>query len=444
MTKQSLGLVLPYVDIDHVDNPWLLARAGLIGTILLVCAIGVWVSLAPLHGAVIAPGVVKVDLDRRTVQHQEGGIVGAILVRNGAKVSAGQTLIVLKDVRVDASNDLVQTQLDAELAKEARLRAEQTWAKDIVFPDELTSRRADPRIAELVSREYFLFRTRREAYDAQVALIKAQIAETQSEVAALNMQIAAASNASRLQKEELAQNEGLVPQGYVSKTRIITLRRNAAELEAQRAENEAELSRARQKISDLRLRAESLRSTFMQDAASELRTATAQTFGLRERLRPTQDAGERLRITAPISGEVVDLKVNTIGQVIGPREPIMEIVPENADLIVEARVRPQDINYVRSSVEADVRLTAFRQRVTPTVQGTVIYVSADRLVDRQSSEPYYVSHVRVTAESLASAGNLRLRAGMPAEVFIRTPPRTALQYFVDPISGFLQRSMREP
>lgn len=444
MTKHSRGLVLPYVDIDHVDDPWLLARAGLLGTVLLVCAIGAWVALAPLHGAVIAPGVVKVDLDRRTVQHQEGGIVGAILVRNGAKVLAGQTLIVLKDVRVDASKELVQTQLDAELAKDARLRAEQTWARDIVFPDELMARKADPRIAELVSRESSLFRTRRAAYDAQVALIKAQIEETQAEVTALSTQIGAASNASRLQKEELAQNEELVSEGFVSKTRIITLRRNAAELEAQRAENEAELSRARQKISDLRLRAESLRSTFMQEAAGELRVTTTQIFDLRERLRPTQDAGKRQRITAPISGEVVDLRVNTIGQVVGPREPIMEIVPDNADLVVEARVRPQDINYVRSSVEADVRLTAFRQRVTPTVQGTVTYVSADRLVDKQTSEPYYVSHVRVTAESLARAGNLKLRAGMPAEVFIRTPARTALQYFADPISGFLQRSMREP
>ena len=230
----------------------------------------------------------------------------------------------------------------------------------------------------------------------------------------------------------------------MSKTRLLALQRSLADLEARHSDSEAERARAIQKISDLELRAETLRTTFMQEAAAELRQTTAQIYDLRERLRPTQDAEERQRIVAPIDGEVVDLKVTTVGAVIGPREPIMDIVPENADLIIEARVRPEDIASVHDSADADVRLTAFRRRITPIVQGKVTYISADRLTDKDGQIAYYVAHVRVTPEALHEAGDLRLQAGMPAEVFIRTHPRTALNYMLDPITAFLQRSMREP
>jgi HlyD family type I secretion membrane fusion protein len=168
----------------------------------------------------------------------------------------------------------------------------------------------------------------------------------------------------------------------------------------------------------------------MQEAAADVRATTAQVFELRERLRPAQDAEERQRITAPIAGEVVGLRVSTVGAVIGPREPILDIVPENADLIIEARVRPEDISFVRSQADADVRLTAFRSRITPIVHGKVAYVSADRLVDQATSQPYYVAHIRVRPEALRESEGLRLQAGMPADVFIKTVARTALQYLV--------------
>ena len=153
-------LLLPAPDVDHVENPRALIRAGLLGTLLLFAALAAWIAVAPLSGAVIAPAVVKVDMNRKTVQHQEGGIVGEILVRDGDKVKAGQPLLILKDVRVDASYDLVQTQLDAEMAKAARLAAEQVWAKDISFPDELRRRASDPRVADLLRKERALFVTR--------------------------------------------------------------------------------------------------------------------------------------------------------------------------------------------------------------------------------------------------------------------------------------------
>jgi membrane fusion protein, epimerase transport system len=436
-------LLLPALDVERAHRPWPLIVAGFVATLVLVVGVGFWVWLAPLSGAVIGAGQVKVDMNRKTVQHQEGGIVGEILVRDGAKVKAGQNLILLKDVRVDASNELVRTQLDAELAKSARLTAEQSGMTQVAFPAELAGRSADARVAQLLKSENALFAVRRDALASQLSLITRQVRDTQQEIQARQIQLKADDVALKHHRDEIVANEKLEKEGFIGKTRLMQLQRTAVEYESRRAENLAELARAQQKVSELELRAETLRSQFKQEASNELRQTTATIFDLRERLRPAQDAEERQRIVAPISGEVVDLKITSVGAVIAPREPILDIVPENPVLLVEARVRPEDISYVRLSSNADVRLTAFRQRITPTVDGTVIYISADRLVDKVSNAPYYAVHIRVSPESLRHAGNLQLQAGMPAEVFIQTTSRNALQYLLDPVLGFLQRSMRE-
>ena len=443
MANALRDLVLPTLDVEHAGEPWPLIRAGIIGSVLLVLAIAVWVWIAPLSGAVIGPGHVKVDMNRKTVQHQEGGIVGEILVRDGSRVKAGQTLILLRDVRVDAGNEAVRAQLDAELAKAARLSAEQSGAAQIVFPAELAQRSSEPRVAEALKHESAVFRVRREALTNQITLLRNQAREARDEIKARDVQLKADERAITLQRDELAQNESLAKDGFVSKTRLLVLQREVAQHESRRAEGAAELARAQQKVSDLELRAETLRSTFNQEASNELRQSSAAIFELREKLRPAQDAEQRQRITAPASGEVVDLRVTSVGAVIAPREPILDIVPEDPDLLVEARVRPEDVNYVRIDSLADVRLTAFRQRITPTVEGKVIYISADRLVDKATNTPYYAVHVRVSPEALRKAGDLKLQAGMPAEVFIQTASRNALQYLLDPILGFLQRSLRE-
>ena len=443
MAQALRDLILPALDVERAGEPWPLIRAGIIGSVLLVLGIAAWVWIAPLSGAVIGLGQIKVDMNRKTVQHQEGGIVGEILVRDGSRVKAGQTLILLRDVRVDAGNEAVRTQLDAELAKAARLSAEQSGATQIIFPTELMQRNSDLRVAELLKHESAVFRVRREALNNQISLLRNQAREARDEIAARDVQLKADERAIKLQRDELAQNESLAKDGFVSKTRLLVLQREVAQHESRRAEGAAELARAQQKVSDLELRAETLRSTFNQEASNELRQTTTAIFDLREKLRPAQDAEQRQRITAPASGEVVDLRVTSVGAVIAPREPLLDIVPEDPDLLVEARVRPEDVNYVRINSLADVRLTAFRQRITPTVEGKVIYISADRLVDKATNTPYYAVHVRVSPEALRKAGDLKLQAGMPAEVFIQTTSRNALQYLLDPILGFLQRSLRE-
>jgi HlyD family type I secretion membrane fusion protein len=431
------------MNLDAALNYRPLARMGTAVLAVLGLLLGGWAATAPLSGAVIAPGFVKVDLNRKVVQHQEGGTVRAVRVRDGEHVKQGQELVLLEDVRIDAQLDLLRTQLDAERAKAARLEAERTYLARPSFPSDLISRKNEPKIGEQLERETTLFRARREALDTQIAMLRKQIAETSTEAAALAEQLGAEERALSLQKEELASNEKLLSQGYVQKTRVLTLQRAVAEYEARHGEHRAEISKAKQRASELELRILSMKNSYAQSAADELKDTSAKVFDLEERIRPSRDASDRQRILAPVSGEVVGLKVFSQGAVVGPREVLMEIVPEEKRLIVEARIRPEDINYVRPGSAADVRLTAFKQRTTPLAQGKVSYVSGDRLVDQQNGQAYYVVHVDVPPERLERDG-LRLQAGMPAEVFVRTDTRTTLDYLLAPVTSYLRRAMREP
>jgi len=412
--------------------------------LLGLALIGTWLALAPLSGAVIAPGFVKVDMNRKVVQHQEGGIVKQLLVRDGEHVRQGQVLVVIDDVRLDATLDLLRTQHDGERAKVARLEAERAILPAVAFPPELAARRGEPKVAELLQRESALFRARREALDSQIAVLRKQIRQTEDEAKALDGQIAAEARALKSQKEELAVNQQLLQQGFVQKTRLMSLERAVAEYEARWEEHRAELAKTRQRASELELRVLAQRNTYVQSATDELKEASTRLFDLEERLRPSKDASDRQRITSPIAGEVVGMRVFSPGSVIGPREVLMEIVPEDKTLIVEARIRPEDINHVRAGSVAEVRLTAYQTRTTPLVAGKVQYVSADRMVDTQSGAPYYVVHVDVGADALVDAGNLRMQAGMPAEVYIRTDSRTAFDYILAPVTSYLRRGMREP
>lgn len=420
-------------------------RSGLLAIFIGFVVCGGWIALAPIAGAVIAQGSVKVDMNRKTIQHQEGGIVKEILVRDGERVRQGQPLLLLGDVRVDAAYDSLRTQRDSELARHARLTADRMLASGIRFPDELQARGStDPKVAEVIQREEALFVARRQTLSEQKRLIEQQVKESEEESAALRRQIGAATRGLALQRDELDANRRLMAQGFVGAMRVKAVDRAAADYEAKIGEHQAELAKAKQRSSDLALRARTLENQFMQAAADELKESSNKLFDLEERLRPSRDAAERQRIVAPIAGEVVDLKVSTPGAVVGPRDILLDIVPTDGKLIMEGRIRPEDINAVAVGSSADVRLTSFRSRLTPVIEGRVIYVSADRLVERSTGTPYYTVHVDVDPEQLRLAGNLRLQAGMPVELLLKTSERTTLQYLLDPILAFTSKSLREP
>ncbi|HEX2567771.1 MAG TPA: HlyD family type I secretion periplasmic adaptor subunit [Burkholderiales bacterium] len=420
-----------------------IVRTGLVIIAVLVFGVGAWAVFAPLTGAVIAPGFVKVDMNRKVVQHQEGGIVKEVLVRDGQHVKQGQTLIVLDDVRVDAGLESLRQQWEAERAKAARLESERLLAPAVKFPPDLTARRSDPKLAEVLTRETELFRARREVLESQISLLRKQIKESSVEAAALVDQIAAEERAIKLQREELNVNKELQKQNFVANVRVLALERAVADYESRWGEHRAELSKTQQRVSELELRILSMRNSYVQQATDDLKESTSKIFDLDERLRPMKDAAERQRITAPATGEVVGLKVFSAGAVAGPRDTLMEIVPDVKTLIVEGRLKPEDINHVKVGNVADVRLTAYKQRTTQLVEGKVSYVSADRLTDPQGNA-YYVVQVEVPHQALIDAGGLKMLAGMPAELYMRTDRRTAVDYLLAPVEAYFRKGMREP
>ena len=410
-----------------------LALAGLLG----------WAWLAPLSGALVAAGVVKVDTNRKTVQHRDGGIVRDILVREGERVAAGQPLVVLDDARIDASFELTRSQIDAQRVRQSRLAAERAGAPAWTPPDELRRRAAaEPRLAEALARESALFQSRRAALDAQLRLVRQQLAEVGVEIGAREREHGSVLAALASMQDEVKLNRELYEQRYVNKTRVMGLERAAAEYGIKMDENRAELSQARQRGAELELRLATLRETAVQDAALELRDTAAKLVDLEEQLRAASDASARKVVVAPVAGRVLELRVSTPGGSIGPREPILDIVPDDGPLLVEARVGVDAIAELHAGLPGEVRLTAYRQRTTPLVEGRVVYVSPDALADRQSGAAYYLMHVELDRASLARAGAV-LQPGMAAEVFVRTHERSAIEFLLEPLANAARRSLRE-
>jgi HlyD family type I secretion membrane fusion protein len=436
--------VIPLTALHPAADARRSVAAGLGIIALAFGVVGAWAALAPLAGAIIASGVVKVEANRKTVQHLEGGIVKEILVRDGDRVSAGQPLIVIGDERVSAELSGASAQLDAERAKAARIQAERDGLGTIDFPPALRERTAEPRIGEVLRLETTLFESRRRALQEQLALLKGQSSEIQQEVDALAAEVRADRSAAALLEEEIGAYERLRAANFVSNAQMLKLKRGMEDYRARQGESLANKARAHQKISELAMRAASLRHEYQQKAADELTVTQTRIVTLEEQVKPSRDAVTRQAVVAPIAGTVVGLKVFTVGGTVGPREPLLDIVPDNNPLVVEARINLDDIRHLHPGMPADLRFTAYHSRDTPLVQGELTYLSADRLTDPNSGVSYYVVHVRVDGGSLAAAPDIRLQPGMRAEVYLKTPGRTTLDYLLEPIAGSLRRGMREP
>ena len=418
--------------------------AGVAVSVVGVLGSIAWLALAPLAGAVIAPGTVKVDLNRKPIQHVEGGTVRQVLVRDGQKVRAGEPLLVLGDVAVDANLEIVRTQLMSEMARHARLVAERSFAASMSLPQEVLAAQGNARLKDVVMKEREHFATRRDSVVGQLSLLKQQMVTIRSEIAALQAQIKADEGALRLQRAELVQNQSLAKEGFISQTRLLGLERSAAEYESKLGEHQSDLARAQQKLVDTELRSSTLRDSYTSAAAAELKQVVDRVNELQERLRTSTDAAGRQQIVAPVAGEVVDLRFTAAGAVVGPRETILELVPDDPRLVVEMRIRPEDISYVAKESAAEIRFTSYPYRTTPLIRGKVIYVSADRLNERNNTGfPYYLALVEADRDSLLAATEIQLIAGLPVEVYVRTKERTALAYLLDPFTVSLRRAMRE-
>lgn len=419
-------------------------RNGLIVLFLAFGCFGSWAAFAPLHGAVVAQGQIKVENSRKTIQHLEGGIVDQILVNEGAEVRSGQPLLTLENARVTAEVAVLQDQIDIASAQLARLEAEKTQSSEIKFPDSLMRRQQDSKVISILEGERKLFHTHRTILNNQISLIHNEISESSREKAALESQVNATNQSIQFLQDELTLNEGLAAKGFVSAPKLLEFKRSIAQQRSVASESMADIERAHQKSSELKLRIANLQDEYVKRAADELKQTQEKLFDLNERLRIPNDQLTRQTIQSPVSGRVVALKVHTKGGVISPGQPIMEIVPTNSDLLIEIRINPQDIEEVHTNMLTEVRLTAYKQRETPLLKGKVSYVSADSLIDDTTRQPYFLAHVVIQSDSLKQLNsNISMYPGMPAEVYIMTKERTALEYLLEPILETLRHSMRE-
>ena len=400
-----------------------------------------WMALAPLSMAVVAPAVVRVELNRRPVQHLEGGIVRKVLVRDGQRVQAGEPVLILGDVGVDADRNRITYRVQIERVSVARYEAEQALAPTVGFPAELrTASRKDPRIAEAISKETALFEARRDALRSELTLMRAQRDQVQHEIAALRGQIAQAENSLALQTTELETNRELVKSGYIAPIRIVQLEAGVLDYTSKIEERRSELARAAQRQVEIDLKMKSIQNEYVKGASDQLKATAARLAEIEQELRKSEDAAGRQVVVAPASGEIIDLKFTSPGAVIRAGEPIAEIVPGDDNLVIEAHIRPEEISHVFIDQPARIRFTAFRYRSTTMVNGKVTYISGDRLTERANNLPYYSVTIIPDAESLKDAGEMKVQAGMPAEVYLEGPPQTPLEYLLDPIVTTLRKA----
>jgi epimerase transport system membrane fusion protein len=426
---------------DHARG---LVRAG--GWIVLgACVpIALWMAFAPLAMAVVAPAFVKVDLNRRPVQHLEGGTVREVLVRDGQHVKAGDPVLVLGDVRVEADRNRLDYRVHVERAALARLEAEHSLAPALVFPADLQqAAKEDQRIEHAMGKETALFRAQRHSLDSGTALMRTQRERVEHEIAAVQAQIGQALKSLELQRSDLEANRGLIQQGFVAPTRISQLEATVMDYGAKLEERRTELARAQQRLVEIDLKIQSSRNDYVKNASDQLKATAQRLSEIEQERRKSDDAAKRQVVVAPSEGEIIDLKFTSPGAVVGPGDAIADIVPRDTPLVVEARIRPEDIANVHLGQYARVKFTALKYRNSTMVDGRVTYVSGDRLVDRQSGQPYYTALVLADNAALASIADFKLQAGMPAEVYIEGSKQTALQYMVEPITTTLRKAGRQ-
>jgi HlyD family secretion protein len=421
-----------------------LARAGLRIFLLALVPLALWVCLAPLSMAVVAPAWVKVDMNRRPVQHLEGGIVRQVLVRDGQVVRAGDPVLILGDVGVDADRNRLAYRAIVERVSLARLESEQMRAPVLRFSDELRlAADADPRVAQAMAKESSLFASRRTSLDSEVSLLRAQRRQVGAEAEAMRAQIANIERSLALQRQDLELNRSLQRDRFISAAKLAQLEAAVADYASRVDERRSELARAGGRIADIDLRIRSLENAYVQTASDEVKAALARLADIDQEMRKTADAASRQVVAAPASGEVIDLKFTSAGSVVRPGESIAEIVPSDARLMLEARIRPEEIEHVHLGQKARIRFTGIKYRGAPMVAGKVAYISGDRLVDRGSGQSFFSALIEADDKSLRDTREIKLQAGMSAEVFIDGSQQTPLQYLAEPVMTTIRRAGRQ-
>lgn len=410
-------------------------------TIILTFFVGLgsWAAVAPLQSAAIAPGVLNVESNRKTIQHLEGGIVAELLVQEGQTVMAGEVLLRLDGTQSGASVAQLKNRYLALKMQEARFLAERDDAKSIDFP----IIEGHSNVEELKAAEQRVFDARLKGLLSEKQILKKRISQYKEEMSGLYGQISAQTTQLKLIAEELKDQESLFAKKLVGKQRLTTLKRERSEIAGERNRQQAEVARIKQNIGEQELKILELRTNRINEVVAQLSEAQTSLTDIEERLIAATDVHTRTDIVAPLDGTIVDLKIHTKGGVVGAGEALMDIVPTKAQLIVHGRVNPIDIDSIHVGMQAQVVLSAFNRRTVAPLAGEVVSISADRLTDPRNGTPYYLARVKLPADNVGALQDLSLSAGMQAEVMIITGEQTPLQYLFKPVVRSFYRAMRE-
>ena len=430
---------------------------GFGGVIVLVAGLLGWSMAASLSGAVIAGGLVEVESGNQVVEHIDGGTVSELLVRDGDRVSRGDVLLRLSDGRLRSEEAILEAQVAELTARRNRLEAEYLGAEAIVWDDELAAMAAaDPRMQEILEGQKRLFRARETARTGEVAQLREQIGQAREEITGLQAQASALDEQAALTERELTAQRTLFDKGLTRLDRLMAVERAAESLKGRAGAIAASVAGARGKIAELEIQILQIDAQRIEDAEAQARDAQAQENQVRERLASVRESLDRMEVRAPVSGEVFGLTVLAPQEVVRPGEPILQIVPDDAGLVVMARLDPIDVDQVYAGQEAVLRFPAFPARQTPAFDGHVVRVSPDAMRDAESGTSWY--EVELALDDLAGAGatesgevpsarrlagHLVLTPGMPVEAHIRTGDRSVMSYLVKPVTDFFYRSMRE-
>ena len=415
--------------------------AGLTFALLLVVGAGGWAATAQLTGAVIATGTVNVDRNLKAVQHRDGGIISEIAVEEGDFVNKGEILIRLDDAQTRSELAIVRAQLAEASVRRARLIAERDGLEAMELPEVRPA--AAEHVQMLLVGETRLLKGNLRNRNSQKEQLKLGVEQLGEEIKGLEAQRASKIDEIGLVSVEHKKMKGLVDKGLMESSKVHSSDRDMARMTGERAEIDAEIARARAKISEIRLQILAVDEEARTEAQRELSAVDPKIAELSERRSAIEDRLLRTDIRAPISGTINELAVNTIGGVITPAETLITIVPKEATLKIEARLAPTDIDQVHLRQRANLRFSAFNQRTTPELVGEVEFISPATSTDKTSGQTYYLAEIAVSAEELSKLDDKRLLPGMPVEVFMSTEPRTAISYLSKPFTDQFSRAFKE-
>ncbi|KQT60725.1 MULTISPECIES: HlyD family type I secretion periplasmic adaptor subunit [unclassified Aureimonas] len=416
---------------------------ALAASTLFVAVGGGWAATTNLAGAVVAGGHFVVASYVKKVQHPTGGVVGEILVHEGEAVKAGAVVMRLDATQTRANLAIIVRRLDELTARLARLEAERDDRSEIAFPATLLARAGQPEIAGAIEGERRLFQSRRQARESRKSQLAERILQFGHEIEGLKAQETAFSRGLGVLEGEVADLQGLRERQLVSIQRLNALETQAATFAGERGEKIAFQAQVAGQIAEARLQILQIDQDLKAEVGAELRTVQGEIGEFAERRVNAEDQLKRIDIRAPDAGIVHELAVHTVGGVIAPGDIVMSLVPEGDSLALEARILPQDIDQIVLGQEATLRLTAFNQRTTPELSGTVTRIAADLTQDPRTGLAWYLVRIEVPPSEVARLQNLVLLPGMPAEAFVRTGERTALSYLVKPLADQINRAFRE-